>query len=78
MPTVQRVGPYRLVFYSSDADEPPHIHVERDEYVAKFWLAPIRLARSGGFHRAELREIERIVTAHRGHLLEVWHEHFSG
>jgi hypothetical protein len=31
MPTVLRVGPYRFFFFSGDRDEPPHIHVERDE-----------------------------------------------
>jgi hypothetical protein len=38
MPTVLRSGPYRFHFYSSDAEEPPHVHVERDENVATFWL----------------------------------------
>ncbi len=30
MPTCMRVGPYRLFFYSNDAAEPLHIHVERE------------------------------------------------
>jgi len=55
MPTVLRLGPYRYFFYSSDSEEPPHIHVERDGSVAKFWLDPVRLVASGGFNRAELR-----------------------
>jgi len=41
MPTVLRSGPYR--FYAGDRDEPKHVHVERDEKTAKFWLDPIRL-----------------------------------
>jgi hypothetical protein len=49
MPTVLRVGPYRFFFYSGDGGEPPHIHVEHDDHVAKLWLDPVRLARSGGF-----------------------------
>ena len=48
MPTVLRVGPYRLFFYSGDGREPPHVHVERDDSLAKFWLAPVRLASSQG------------------------------
>ncbi len=43
MPTVLRSGPYRLFFYSGDAGEPPHVHVERDASIAKFWLKPVRL-----------------------------------
>ena len=55
MPTVLRSGPYRLFFYSADRDEPPHVHVERDAQIAKFWLKPVRLEDSGGFKRVELR-----------------------
>jgi hypothetical protein len=36
MPTVLRLGPYRFFFYAGDADEPPHVHVERDKDKAKF------------------------------------------
>ncbi len=36
MPTVLRSGPYSFHFYSNDAAEPPHVHVERDENTAKF------------------------------------------
>jgi hypothetical protein len=36
MPTVLRSGPYRFYFYAGDQDEPPHIHIERDECEAKF------------------------------------------
>jgi Domain of unknown function (DUF4160) len=43
MPTVLRIGPYRFFFYSGDFAEPKHVHIERDEYIAKFWLDPIRL-----------------------------------
>ena len=42
----------------ADRTEPPHIHVERDECLAKFWLDPVRLESSRGFARAELRRIE--------------------
>jgi hypothetical protein len=38
MPTVLRVGAYRFFFYASDRDEPEHIHVEREDSIAKFWL----------------------------------------
>ncbi|HEV2177470.1 MAG TPA: DUF4160 domain-containing protein [Terriglobia bacterium] len=54
MPTVLRSGAYRLFFYAGDRDEPPHVHVERDDKVAKFWLAPVRLKTSGGFGSGRL------------------------
>ena len=77
MPTVLRVGPYRLFFYSGDGREPPHVHVERDDSLAKFWLAPVRLASSQGDRSAELRDIERIVSNNSALLLETWNEYFS-
>jgi hypothetical protein len=40
MPTIVRDGPYRLFFYSADGAEPPHVHIERDAAIAKYWLAP--------------------------------------
>ena len=33
----------RFIFYSADRDEPPHVHVEREESEAKFWIDPVRL-----------------------------------
>ncbi len=69
MPTVFRDGPYRFFFYSADAHEPAHVHVERDANVGKFWLDPVRLADSGGYTAKELRVIEALVTANRDQLL---------
>ena len=78
MPTVLRVGPYRFFFYAGDRDEPEHAHVERDDSVAKFWLDPVRLDRSIGFGRAELRRIQRVVEEHQATLLEAWRDYFQG
>ncbi len=58
MPTVLRSGPYRLFFYAGDQDEPPHVHVERDRCEAKYWLDPVRFARSYGFAANEINKIE--------------------
>jgi hypothetical protein len=77
VPTVHREGPYRFFFYSGDRNEPVHVHVERDASRAKFWLDPVRLARSGGCSAAELREVERLVVANQRRLLEKWNEYFS-
>ncbi len=77
MPAVLRIGPYRFFFYSADGKEPAHIHVERDENVAKLWLEPVRLASSGGYRSAELRSIEKLVVEHQPELLEAWNELFG-
>ncbi len=77
MPTVFRAGPYRFFFYSGDGGEPPHVHVERDEQAAKFWLDPVRLARSGGFKAPELRSVADLVKQHQDRLLEAWNDYFG-
>ncbi len=76
MPTVLRTGPYRFFFYPSDRDEPPHVHVERGDDFAKYWLDPVRLFASGGFRRTELRRIQGLVERNREHLLRSWNEYF--
>ena len=77
MPTVLREGPYRFFFVSLDWNEPPHVHVKRDNNVAKFWLDPIALQQAGGFNRTELNRIARLVLEHRNYLLESWNEFFG-
>jgi hypothetical protein len=77
MPTVLRVGPYRFYFFVGDRAEPPHIHVRRDKAEAKFWLAPIRLARQLGFRQHELRTIETIIRENEQLLMEAWNEAFG-
>jgi len=76
MPTVLRVGAFRLFFYASDRDEPEHIHVEREDSIAKFWLDPVRLQSSGGWSRVEISRIEKLVEKHRPELMEAWNEYF--
>ena len=78
MPTVSRDGPYRLFFYASDREEPPHVHVERDDRIAKFWLDPVRWSNSGGVRAVELTKIGQIVQSRRDQLLEAWNDYFNG
>ena len=78
MPTVLRCGPYRFFFYAGDRDEPEHVHVERDNHVAKLWLDPVRLQNTGRFRPSELSRIQRMVEEHRQALREAWNEYFYG
>jgi hypothetical protein len=74
MPTILRSGPYRFYFYSHEPNEPPHVHVDRDQASCKFWLSPAALSSSLGFKANELREIERLVIMNRAILLKAWEE----
>jgi len=78
MPTVLRSGPYRFFFYAGDRDETAHVHVERDDCEAKFWLDPVRLERSRAFSRKELHTNQALIEANRQHWLESWNEYFHG
>jgi hypothetical protein len=78
MPTVFRHRSYRFFFYSGDRDEPAHIHVERDDKIAKIWLDPIRLESSGGFSRLEIGQILKIADKNQRRLVEAWNEYFGG
>lgn len=77
MPTILRVGPYRFFFYAGDRDESPHVHIEREDKVAKFWLDPIRLHKSGRFNRVEIDRIRKMIGEHQGKLLEAWNDYFG-
>ncbi|MBI1899735.1 MAG: DUF4160 domain-containing protein [Planctomycetia bacterium] len=77
MPTILRTGPYRFYFWSHELNEPPHIHVDRDDCTAKFWLQPVALARSTGFPAHELRRIQALIQQHHEKLREAWHGHFG-
>jgi len=77
MPTVLRVGAYRMFFYSADRGEPLHIHVEREAKRAKFWLNPVRLHESGGFSRSEISRLRVLIERHEQRLLGGWHEFFG-
>ena len=74
MPTVLRSGPYRFYFYSHEPNEPPHIHVDRDESSCKIWLLPVAMSSNLGFRARELREIERLVQLNGDTLLKAWRE----
>ena len=78
MPTVLRAGRFRFFFYAGDGGEPPHVHVERDDCEAKFWLDPVRVDRSRGFRRKEINRIRELIEEHQEQLLEGWNEFFHG
>ena len=77
MPTILRIGPYRFFFYTGDRDEPEHIHVEKDDKIAKFWLNPIRLQSSRGFSRKEIRQMQQIIHENQIQLIKGWNEYFG-
>lgn len=78
MPTVLRIGGYRFFFYSMEGNEPPHIHIEAGENVAKYWLDPVTLAMNDGFRSHELTRLRMMVIEYRNTFREAWDAHFGG
>ncbi len=55
-----------------------HVHVEKGEAEAKFWLGQsVALADSYGFNRSELAELTRVIEARRNEIERAWNEHFG-
>lgn len=77
MPTVLLLHGFRFFFFSGEGSEPPHIHVEHGDKVAKYWLSPVQLASSEGFRSHELAKVRAMVIEHKILFLEKWNEHFS-
>lgn len=77
MPTILRIDPYRFFFYSNERGEPPHIHVQHERFLAKFWLNPVALASSRHFASHELRTIQKHVDENQQIFMEAWNEHIG-
>ena len=77
MPTVLVINGYRFFFFSNERDEPVHIHIEKAEKYAKFWIEPLFVAVNYGFSGRELRVIGDIIEKNELLIKEKWNEHFS-
>lgn len=76
MPTILIEG-FKFRFYSSDLNEPPHVHVIRGESTAKIWLQPITPEYNHGYNRPELNRILRLTRENQPRLLEAWNDYFN-
>jgi len=77
VPTILRIGGYRFFFYSNENNEPPHIHVQKERMLAKFWLRPVALASSTGFASHELTKLMRLAEEHQQTFVEAWDGFFG-
>ena len=76
MPTISIAG-YKFRFYSSDVNEPPHVHILDDNNEAKIWLDPVQLEYNRGYNRSELNRVLKLTEQNQARLLEAWHEYFD-
>jgi len=76
MPTILIEG-FKFRFYSSDINEPPHMHIIRGESVAKIWLVPVSVEYNRGYNQSDLNRIVQLTLKNQERLLEAWNDHFS-
>lgn len=77
MPTIYRIGSYRFYFFSHENNEPPHIHIDKDNNSAKFWLNPVELSSNYGFNSKELNYISKIIIEQKEFFIQKWELYFS-
>ena len=78
MPTLLVVNGFRFYFYSNENDEPIHVHIEKAEGNAKFWLEPtLKEEYSYGFTTNQKKEIKRILENNQEQLKNAWNEYFG-
>jgi hypothetical protein len=76
VPTLLDVDGFRF-FFSNEGTEPAHVHVEKGDGHAKFWLSPVELVYARGLTRAETRRIRELTSDHAEEFLAQWRRHFD-
>jgi len=76
-PTIFSERGFRFYFYSRE--EPRmHVHVERANGDAKFWLEPsIELAENYGLRSGEIAKALQLIEEHSDEIRRRWQEHFG-
>ena len=77
MPVIFIFHGYRFFFFSNEGNEPVHVHVEKAEKYAKFWLHPICLAYNYKFTSPELGKIRDVIEDRKIQIEEKWNEYFN-
>jgi hypothetical protein len=80
MPTILFIYGWKFFFYSNESHEPIHIHVQKGDAEAKFWLLIDEIevieAFSYNFTQANKREVKKIIYQHFDILIDAWITHF--
>ncbi len=77
MPTVLLINGYRFFFFSNEGNEPRHIHVEKGDGAAKYWLDDIEEVYNFDFNPRERKQIKRIIIDHQEFLIKKGDEYLN-
>ena len=80
MPTVFRHEGFRFFFYANEGNpqEPVHVHVEKNDLEAKFWLRPeVSVAYNDGFNAKTLGQLIAVIATNREQIIGAWDDFFT-
>ena len=80
MPEIFRYRGFKFFFYSNEGTprEPVHVHVEKDDVEAKFWVLPeVSVAYNDGYDARTMRELFGVVEDNADRIVGAWHGHFG-
>lgn len=80
MPKIFEWDGYKFFFFSNEGDplEPCHIHVRKNENIAKYWIVPeVILDSSWGMSSKELNMLQKKLIENQKLIEEKWNEFFS-
>jgi hypothetical protein len=77
LPTLFVIDGQRFFFFSNEGTEPMHVHVEKAEKYAKFWLHPVSVAYNYRFNSAELNRLVKLVEARKDEIEDKWNDYFG-
>jgi hypothetical protein len=76
MPTILFIAGWRFFFYSNEGNEPIHIHVQKAEMEAKYWIDvdayEIKEAFNFNLSPRDEREVKRLIYQHLDYIIEQW------
>jgi len=71
MPTVLRIGSWRVMIYTTD-HAPPHVHVMGPGWAVVVNLDPIEVREADDCPDHQARDVKRAIAPHRDALLDHW------
>ncbi|MDQ6758187.1 MAG: DUF4160 domain-containing protein [Bacteroidota bacterium] len=78
MPTVLLKDGFRFFFYSSEGNEPQHIHVNKGDAIGKIWLEQnSKIAYLHNFTKSEERHLLQVIETNFYYFKNKWNEYFS-
>ena len=76
MPTILFINGWRFFFYSNEGSEPIHIHVQKAEKEAKFWILinshEAIEAFEYNFSPADKREVKNLIYLNLDFIIRKW------